>query len=176
MASWFARVAITSNGRATGTRRRIWLASLTVAAKRRCGCDRSNTPVGAIRSVPGWGVGSLSDEELSARGKELADSGRYNPQRPAGLDCSTGLDGSDGRVTRSVLDDVRDHLKKYVGVMHDGDLDVLTLWAAHTPCGSAVLHIAAAAAGFPGPRVREDHHTRAPSKVVRRAAPGGVPI
>ncbi len=24
------------------------------------------------------------------------------------------------------------HLAKYVAVMHDGDLDVLTLWAAHT--------------------------------------------
>jgi Protein of unknown function (DUF3631) len=64
------------------------------------------------------------------RGKALANSGKYAPKD--GSDGSDGLDGSEERVSGTVLDDVRDHFRRYVAVMHDGYLDILTLWAAHT--------------------------------------------
>ena len=70
----------------------------------------------------------MSSSHNADLGRELVDSGKDR----TGSAGSTGLDGSDGRATGTVLDDVRDHLAKYVAVMHDGDLDVLTLWAAHT--------------------------------------------
>lgn len=45
-----------------------------------------------------------------------------------GSDSSTGSDGSFERV----LDDVRNWYSRYVCVMDDLDLDLLTLWTAHT--------------------------------------------
>jgi hypothetical protein len=66
------------------------------------------------------------------RGKALADSGRYL----AGSAGSPGSAGSGERPTRTVLDEVCDHFERYIGVMHDGDLDILTLWTAHTHLAS----------------------------------------
>ncbi len=47
---------------------------------------------------------------------------------PAGSDGSSGLSG----LMWTVLGDVRDHLARYVLPLSDMDLDVLTLWCAHT--------------------------------------------
>lgn len=46
-------------------------------------------------------------------------------------DGSAGSDGLSGYI-RTVLDEVRSHLQTYVLPLADLDLDVLTLWAAHT--------------------------------------------
>lgn len=45
-----------------------------------------------------------------------------------GSNASNGLNGS----TRGVLDDVRDWFARYILTIDDDDLDILTLWAAHT--------------------------------------------
>lgn len=48
------------------------------------------------------------------------------------LDGSDGLDGYVERAGKTVVDAVRDHLGRYLSPASDDDLDVLTLWAAHT--------------------------------------------
>ncbi len=45
---------------------------------------------------------------------------------------SDGLDGFPETPTRTVVDDVRDHLGRYLSPASPADLDVLALWAAHT--------------------------------------------
>lgn len=52
-----------------------------------------------------------------------------NPQDETGSAGSTGLAGSNGEV---VLNRVRVWLGRFVCVMNDSDLDLLTLWIAHT--------------------------------------------
>ena len=49
------------------------------------------------------------------------------------LDGSDGVDGSmRGDGLAALLDDIRDHLATYIGVMDPMELDLLTLWVAHT--------------------------------------------
>lgn len=81
------------------------------------------------------------DDELIAKGKELFLSGKYNPSpsptptptgsapRMTGGDASTGLAGSD---IGGVLNRVRDWLARFICPMYPRDLDLLTLWIAHT--------------------------------------------
>ena len=47
-------------------------------------------------------------------------------------DGSTVSDGFDGSTVGVVLDDVRNWFERFIGVPDDLDLDLLTLWAAHT--------------------------------------------
>ena len=58
------------------------------------------------------------------------------PSGMAGMSGTSGLNkrGTGNRTTElaDTLDAVRDHLTKYIGVSNDGDLSILTLWAAHT--------------------------------------------
>jgi hypothetical protein len=51
---------------------------------------------------------------------------------PDGSAGSGGVGGSPERATRTVLDDVRAWFARFVRTMDDLDLDLLTLWAAHT--------------------------------------------
>ena len=78
-------------------------------------------------------------EKPSAMSKDLpglaalAGSSGYMEDPPevtdqAGSAGSAGLSG----LIQTVLDDVRSHLEQYVLPLSDLDLDVLTLWAAHT--------------------------------------------
>ncbi len=48
------------------------------------------------------------------------------------LDGSTVRDVFDGSFTAPVLDDVKAWFERFIGVTDDLDLDLLTLWAAHT--------------------------------------------
>lgn len=54
--------------------------------------------------------------------------------RPAGSASSDGSAGSPkrGRETGRLLDEVRDWLARHISTMDDGDLDLLTVWSAHT--------------------------------------------
>jgi len=58
----------------------------------------------------------------------IADSGPIEPAGPDGPVCFEGPP----RTGPSPFDAVRDHLGCYISTMRDSDLDVLTLWAAHT--------------------------------------------
>lgn len=50
-----------------------------------------------------------------------------------GLDGSDGVDGSiHGDGLAALLDDIRDYLATYIAVMDPMELDLLTLWVAHT--------------------------------------------
>lgn len=55
---------------------------------------------------------------------------------PTISDALDGSDGVDGFMCRdglaALLDDIRDHLATYIGVMDPMELDLLTLWVAHT--------------------------------------------
>lgn len=55
------------------------------------------------------------------------------PVAPVEQDAPVSPGGAGtGTETGAVLDDVRDWLARYVVTLHDRDLDLLTLWAAHT--------------------------------------------
>lgn len=75
---------------------------------------------------------------MSFHGKDYPDVADVDPfgedAIPAGSDASAGSAGSFERVggTGRVLDEVRDWFARYVSTMDDGDLDLLTLWSAHT--------------------------------------------
>lgn len=49
-----------------------------------------------------------------------------------GYDTSDGHDGSGKRADGTVLDQVREHLGRYLSPASDDDLDLLALWAVHT--------------------------------------------
>jgi len=61
-----------------------------------------------------------------------SDGGVPTAAKLDGLDGSDGSGGSDGGVLAETLETVRGWLGTYISVADDLDLDLLTLWAAHT--------------------------------------------
>ena len=76
--------------------------------------------------------------------------------------------------TGAVLDDVRSWLSRYIATMTPADLDLLTLWAAHTACRRD-LHDPRLVR-LPGARLGEDHDVGAPAPAVHRASSGRIPV
>lgn len=71
--------------------------------------------------------------EYSPLDLELIDmSGDYAEQDSDGSAASDGSDGSLESPSRTVVDQVREHLARYLSPASEDDLDVLALWAVHT--------------------------------------------
>jgi hypothetical protein len=64
-------------------------------------------------------------DELAAKGKVILESGKY-------ATGSTGSDGSNTGVRAPVQDRIRNWLQRFICPMEPRDLDLLTLWSAHT--------------------------------------------
>lgn len=79
-----------------------------------------------------WGTG-LEDDVFVSDGSGRSD-GSGGSERP--LEVSAGHPKEDGAA---LLEEVRDWLARHIVTMTPGDLDVLTLWAAHTHLASSLF-------------------------------------
>jgi hypothetical protein len=91
----------------------------------------------------------MSDDELIARGKAIADSGKYTPKSvgagnnrihdEAVARCRKRYPEYDGQVepisttaSSVLLDDLEQWFGRFISVSFEGDLALLALWTAHT--------------------------------------------
>lgn len=79
-----------------------------------------------------WDLENMTDGTDASDGLDGSDRTPIPTVGIDGTDTQDGLDGSVERVTGTVLDQVREHLGRYLSPASSDDLDLLALWAVHT--------------------------------------------